>query len=98
MRLCNLMRGAGLDERDVATGRETLFLQRLAHGTDSRVRNWSKFLSNQLATGRIARALPGRIGLGRINAAVWFQNYAAMLDGAQNRDVAYATLPRIGPN
>src|SRR5665213_729462 len=96
MRLGDLVRGARLHEGDIASCWEALFFQRLAHRANGRFCDRPEFLRNRLATTRIARALPGRIGLGCINGAVWLQYHAALLDRAQNCDVAYPTLPRIG--
>ena len=96
MRLGDLVRGARLHEGDIAACWEALFLQRLAHRADGRFCDRPEFLRNRLATTRIGRALPGRIGLGCIDGAVRLQYHAALLDRAQHRDVADATLPRIG--
>ena len=96
MRLGDLMRGARLDERQIAAGRKALLLQRLAHRADRGFCDRAEFFRRRFAASRIARSLPGRIGLGGIDGAVWLKNHAALLDRAQHRDVADPALPRIG--
>jgi hypothetical protein len=88
MRLGDLMRSAGLDERQIAAERQALLFQRLAHRANGSFCDRAEFFDGRLAPGRFSRLLPGRIGLGGINGAVGLQNDAALLDRAQNRDVA----------
>ena len=96
MCLGDLVRGARLNEGDVAARRQTLFLQRLADRADRGFGDRASVPLGFAAVLRgIARPGPGGIGLGRIDRAVRLKGNAACLDGAQNRDMADAALARI---
>src|SRR5215475_4168950 len=99
MRFGDLVRGARLDERDVAAGWKTLLLQRLADRADRCLPDGAEFLARNLRFGPAARGIGGSLPRGVrfywINSAVGFEGDPSGLDRTQHSYVADPALTRI---
>src|SRR5262249_26318576 len=97
MRFGDLVRGARLDERDVAAGWKTLLLQGLADGADRCLPDRAEFLARNFrpAPRGIGGSLPRGVRFYRINSAVGFERNSSALNRAKHRNMAHSALTRI---